>query len=332
MPEPMTQEWLDLVDEEVVDPGRRIVDPHHHLWPPGGALPYGLEQLHADAIGGGHRVVRTVFVECHAAYDRHDPDHRAPLGETRFVAGEALGDPHRLIGGIVAHTDLRDHDHLDEMLDAHNEAGQGLFRGIRHAGSRAPDGAVLAIPGRAPAGLYLDAAFRRGVARLGERGLTYDTWQYHYQLDELTHLAAAAPATTIVLDHLSTPLGVGRFAGCHDEIYPVWKAGIAALAKFPNVVAKLGGMAMPDNGFGWDTAERPPTSDEFVQAQERWYLHMIDCFGPDRCMFESNFPVDRWSISYHVMWNGLKKIAASFDDTERDRMFYGTAADVYSIG
>ncbi|MCB0981727.1 MAG: amidohydrolase family protein [Acidimicrobiaceae bacterium] len=331
MPEPMTQEWLDLVDEEVVDPGRRIVDPHHHLWPPGGALPYGLEQLHADAIGGGHRVVRTVFVECHAAYDRHDPDHRAPLGETRFVAGEALGDPHRLIGGIVAHTDLRDHDHLDEMLDAHNEAGQGLFRGIRHAGSRAPDGAVLAIPGRAPAGLYLDAAFRRGVARLGERGLTYDTWHYHFQNQDFLALARAVPGTTLVLDHFGTPLGVGEFAGRHDEIFETWKADIAEIARCPNVVAKLGGLAMPDNGFGWNLAQRPPTSAEFVAVQARYYRHAIECFGPERCMFESNFPVDRMSLSYRVLWNGLKKIAAAYSDAEQDALFSGTAARVYRL-
>ncbi len=110
MPEPMTQEWLDLVDEDVVDPGRRIVDPHHHLWPPGGALPYGLADLHADAVGGGHRVVRTVFVECGAAYDRRSGDRRAPIAETRFVAGESQRDPRHLIGGIVSHTDLRDHE------------------------------------------------------------------------------------------------------------------------------------------------------------------------------------------------------------------------------
>ncbi|MCB0989447.1 MAG: amidohydrolase family protein [Acidimicrobiales bacterium] len=331
--EPGSNEWLAQVVEDIVDPDQRIIDPHHHLWGPDGRIPYTLEQLHSDTESG-HNVVATVFVECRSNYRADGPQHLRPIGETEFVAANAAASARSgkaEIKGIVAHADLR-LDELDEVLDAHAEAGGSLFKGIRHAGSRAIDPTGMRIPGAAPEGLYEDAAFQRGVRRLGELGLTYDTWQYHYQLDELTHLAAAAPATTIVLDHLSTPLGVGRFAGCHDEIYPVWKAGIAALAKFPNVVAKLGGMAMPDNGFGWDTAERPPTSDEFVQAQERWYLHMIDCFGPDRCMFESNFPVDRWSISYHVMWNGLKKIAASFDDTERDRMFYGTAADVYSIG
>ena len=105
-PAPGTQDWLDLVVEDVVEPDLPIVDPHHHLWPAGGALPYGLAELHADT-GDGHRVEQTVFVECHAAYrDGGDPE-LAPVGETEFVAGEAMRDPAHLISGIVAHADLR---------------------------------------------------------------------------------------------------------------------------------------------------------------------------------------------------------------------------------
>ncbi|MEY4173963.1 MAG: hypothetical protein RI900_1128 [Actinomycetota bacterium] len=330
-PVPGSEEWLRSVHEDVLDPGQRIIDPHHHLWPVGGALPYGLDELHADAVGGGHAVERTVFVECRSAYRTDGPEHLRPVGETEFVAGEALRSQRRLIGGIVAHTDLRDHDHLDEVLDAHESAGRGLFRGIRHAGSHAIDPAPLRIPGRAPAGLYLDTAFQRGVAHLGERGLTYDTWHYHYQNGEFLELVRAAPGTTIVLDHFGTPLGVGAYAGRREEIFEQWKSDIADIARCPNVVAKLGGLAMPDNGFGWDSAGRPPTSDEFVAAQQRYYLHAIDCFGPERCMFESNFPVDRWSLSYTVLWNGLKKIAAPFTAAERDAMFFGTAARVYRL-
>lgn len=328
---PGSQEWLDLVVEDVIDPRQRIVDPHHHLWPGGGSLPYGLRELHADAVGAGHAVQRTVFVECRAAYRTDGPEHLRPVGETDFVAGEAMRDPQHLIGGIVAHADLRDHDHLDEVLDAHEAAAQGLFRGIRHAGSHAIDPAPLRIPGRAPAGLYLDPAFQRGVAHLGERGLTYDTWHYHYQNREFLELARAVPGTTLVLDHFGTPLGVGAYAGHRDEIFEQWRADIADIAGCPNVVAKLGGLAMPDNGFGWDSAVRPPTSDEFVAAQGRYYLHAIECFGPQRCMFESNFPVDRWSLSYGVLWNALKKIAAPFSADERDAMFFGTAARVYRL-
>jgi L-fuconolactonase len=330
--EPMSDEWLRLVDEEIVDPEQRIVDPHHHLWPLGGGLAYGLPELTADAVAAGHHVERTVFVECRASYRPDGPAHLAPVGETEFVAGVATRDPRKLIGGIVAHADLRDAEHLDEVLDAHQEAGMGLFRGIRHAGSHAIEPEVLTIPGRAEAGLYADPAFRRGVAHLGERGLTYDTWHYHYQNRDFADLARAVPDTLLVLDHFGTPLGVGQFAGKRAEIFEQWKLDIAEIARCRNVVAKLGGLAMPDNGFGWNTAERPPTSDEFVAAQERYYLHTIECFGPDRCMFESNFPVDRFSLSYKVLWNALKKIAAPFSASERDAMFRGTATRVYRLG
>jgi L-fuconolactonase len=327
-PTPGTQEWLDLVVEDVVEPELPIVDPHHHLWPTGGALAYGLTELHADT-GDGHLVEQTVFVECHAAYRSGDPLF-APVGETEFVAGEAMSDPARLISGIVAHADLRS-PRLDEVLDAHDEAGRGLFRGIRHALAHAHHPEVLMIPGRAEAGLSRDPAFRAGVARLGERGLTYDTWHYHYQNQELLELALAVPTTTIVLDHFGTPLGVGPYESQREEIFEQWKVDIAAIARCENVVAKIGGLAMPDNGFGWNTAERPPTSDEFVAAQGRYYQHAIDCFGPERCMFESNFPVDRYSLSYRTVWNAFKKLTAGFTATERTAMFSGTARRVYRL-
>lgn len=327
---PGSQEWLDLVVEDVVEPELPIVDPHHHLWPAGGALPYGLDELHADT-GSGHRVEQTVFVECHAAYRTGGDPELAPVGETEFVAGEAMRDPARLISGIVAHADLRS-ARLDEVLDAHEAAGQGLFRGIRDALSSARHPETLRIPGRAPAGLADDPAFRAGVRRLGERGLTYDTWHYHHQNPELLGLARAVPGTTMILDHFGTPLGVGPFASQREEIFEQWKLDIAEIARCENVVAKLGGLAMPDNGFGWDTAEQPPTSDEFLAVQSRYYLHTIECFGPERCMFESNFPVDRWSLSYRTVWNAFKKLTVGFSADERTAMFSGTARRVYRLG
>jgi len=187
------------------------------------------------------------------------------------------------------------------------------------------------IRGSGAEGLYADPAFRAGVARLGARGLTYDTWHYHHQNRDFLALARAVPDTQMVLDHFGTPLGVGAYAGRREEIFEDWLVSIAEIAKCENVVAKLGGLAMPDNGFGWNLAERPPTSDEFVAQQARYYVHTIECFGPERCMFESNFPVDRLSISYGVLWNGFKKIAAPFSPSERDAMFFGTATRVYRL-
>ena len=187
------------------------------------------------------------------------------------------------------------------------------------------------IPGRAPEGLYRDAEFRNGVRLLGRLGHSYDTWHYHYQIQDFAELARAVPDTPMVHDHFGTPLGVGQHADRREEIFAQWQKDIAELARCENVFAKIGGLAMPDNGFGWFGRERPPTSDEFVAAQSRYYLHTIECFGPQRCMFESNFPVDKMSISYPVLWNAFKKIVMDFSEAEKDAMFHGTAARVYRI-
>lgn len=329
-PAPGTSEWLAQVDEGIVDPDLVIVDPHHHLWPPGGPLPYSLDDLRAD-VGSGHRVERTVFVECGAAYATGGPPHLAPVGETAFVADAAVRS-NGLIAGIVAHADLAD-PALDAVLDAHTEAGRGLFRGIRDALSRAEDPQALMIAGGNPAGKYADPAFLGGVRRLGERGLSYDSWHYHYQNREFLALARATPETVLVLDHFGTPLGVGPYAELRDaEIFEQWKQDIADIASCDNTVAKLGGLAMPDNGYGWHTSTRPPTSDEFVAAQRHWYEHAIDCFGADRCMFESNFPVDRLSLSYRTFWNAAKKMTAACSASERAALFAGTAERVYRLG
>ncbi len=328
-------EWLAQVSEDVIDPDREIVDPHHHLWPKGnpGGLVYDLEELWSDTESG-HNVTQTIFMECGASYRTDGPDHLKPIGETEYIAKaaarSAAAPGKATIAAFIGHADLR-LANLDEVLDAHIDAANGLFRGIRHAGPHDPASAAFTIPPRAPAGLYKDEAFRRGVARLGERGFTYDTWNYHHQILDFADLAAAVPGTTMILDHFGTPLGVGPYEGKRPDNFERWKEEIDRVAEQPNVFAKIGGLAMPDNGFGWNNRDTPPTSDEFVEAQAAYYHHTIKCFGPERCMFESNFPVDRLSIGYRVLYNGLKKIAADYSDAEQDAMFSGVARKVYSV-
>lgn len=332
--EPGTQEWLAQVGETPVDADREIVDPHHHLWPSDGALPYGVDDLVADT-GAGHNIVQTVFIECGASYRTEGPEHLAPVGETEFVAAAAddLAARHpdaAPIVGIVAHADLA-HPGLEAILDAHDAASGGRFRGIRDSLAHALEPDAHMIPGRYGEGKFEQPAFRAGLARLGERGLSYDCWLFHHQNVEFAALARSAPETTMVLDHFGTPVGVGRFAGRHDEIFEDWKRDIAEIAACENTVAKLGGLAMPDNGFGYHLRETPPTSDEVVADQRRWYEHTIECFGPERCMFESNFPVDRFSMSYTVYWNAMQKLAAPFSEAEQSAMFSGTARRVYRL-
>ena len=332
-PNPGTRQWYDQVQEPIIDPDRPIIDPHHHLWRNRG-FDYLLEDLWRDTQSG-HNIQKTVFIECSAEYDTNAEDAMQPVGETRFVAEIAaesdLGEGPS-IAAIISHANLQLGDRLEAVLEAHAEAGQGRFRGIRHAGSRDDSGAPLLIPGRAIPNLYAQADFRQGMKKLGELGYTYDTWHYHHQNPAFGELAKAVEGTTMILDHFGTPLGVGHYAEKKADIFTQWKKDIAKIAEYPNVIAKLGGMAMPDNGYGWHQRAKPPTSDEFVEAQKDYYLHTIDCFGPERCMFESNFPVDRFSLSYSILYNGFKKIVANFTENEKQQMFYATAARVYQIG
>jgi len=327
-----SEEWLSQVKEDIIEPDIPIIDPHHHLWDDRGST-YLLEDLQADT-GSGHNVVKTVYMECGWAYKKDGPNHLRVVGETEAVVDQANKSKETggaVISAIVSRADLRLGDEVIEVLEAHEEASQGLFRGIRHAGARAEHPEVLAIPGGAPEGLFQDSGFLKGMKVLGKNGYTYDTWHYHYQNIEFAEMVTKVPDTQIVLDHFGTPLGVGPYADKREEIFDQWKKDIKEVSKSENVFMKIGGMAMPDNGFGWNTRDKPATSDEFVEAQRPYYLHAIDCFGPERCMMESNFPVDRMSLSYHVLYNGLKKIVADFSDDEKDQMFYRTAESVYTV-
>jgi L-fuconolactonase len=333
MPESGTPEWLAQVAEEVLDPHVEIVDPHHHLWPAGSMFNYSGDELASDTTGG-HNVVATMFMECQSAYREDGPEHLRSVGETEFVVAEEARmqaqDPAAPpIAGIVAHADLAS-PALDEILDAHVAAAAGKFRGIRDALCSCDDPALM-IPPPAPPEKFKGEAFRKGVRRLAERGFTYDSWHYHYQNAEFAEVARACPNTVMVLDHFGTPLGVGRYAGQRQAIFEEWKIGIADAASCENTVLKAGGLAMPDNGFPWFRSERPPTSDEFIELQGRYYHYAIEQFGPERCMFESNFPVDRLSVGYGVLWNALKKIASRYSTSEQSAMFAGTARRIYSL-
>ncbi|MEX2333194.1 MAG: amidohydrolase family protein, partial [Pseudohongiella sp.] len=319
---PGSPEWLQQVQEDIIDPQRPIIDPHHHLWRKRFNQDYLLTDLWADT-GSGHNVQQTVFIECRAFYDKDAAPHLQSLGETRVITDMAR-QSHRQPGqaqlnGIVANADLRlgaEPEALREVLLAHRQIAGDLFKGIRQAGARDPRPEDLVIPGPAPAYLYGQESFRQGLRILGEMGLTYDTWHYHHQNEDFCDLAEAVPDTTLILDHFGTPLGVGIYRGSRDAIFTQWKQDMRRLSRCPNVHVKLGGLAMPDNGFDWHTRERPASSDELVAAQKSYYMHMIDCFGPERCMFESNFPVDRLSISYPVVWNAFKKLSIGFSESE----------------
>jgi L-fuconolactonase len=328
--------------EEVIDPGLPICDPHHHLWDRNGHR-YLLDELLADtgqtdAQGARHNVRSTVFVECASMYRADGPEAHRPLGETEFVNGIAAmsasggyGDT-RVASGIVSFADLCMGSAVREVLEAHIGAARRRLRGIRHAAGWHASEQIRNSHSNPVEHLLLDATFREGFAQLAPLGLSFDAWLFHVQIPELTDLARAFPETTIVLDHFGGPLGIGPYAGRADAVYADWERDIDALAGCPNVVAKLGGINMPVNGFDWHKREPRPTSRQLADATARYYLHTIECFGAQRCMFESNFPVDKVSCSYLVLWNSFKRLTAGFSASEKAALFHDTAVRVYRLG
>jgi predicted TIM-barrel fold metal-dependent hydrolase len=327
------QQWLARVREEIVDPTRRIVDPHHHFFVASADFPhYELADLRSDT--STHRVEQTVYLQCWEGYREEGPEHLKPVGETEWVdaiAAEARRQPASVqIGAIVGTAELRRGARVREVLEAHRAASP-LFRGIRQIAAWDPSPELFSMPDVVDANLYGHADFRLGFAVLAELGLMFDAYHYHTQTPQLTALAHAFPEVPIVLDHLGTPLGVGPYAARRAEVVAEWRRDLVELARCGNVVMKLGGLAMPWCGFGFELGERPPDSDEVVARQADYYHYAIDLFGPQRCMFESNFPVDKCGLSYEVLWNAFKKMAARYAEDERDALFRGTATRIYGL-
>ena len=333
-------EWLDLLKEEIIEPDLPICDPHHHLWDRNSHQPiqprYLLDEI-LDDIQCGHNIVSTVFIECGAMFKNDGPEHMRPVGETEFVNGiaamSASGtyDKPKIAAGIVGTVDLTIGALAGEVLDAHIKAGGGRFRGIRRAVAWDAANIIRNHRTNPPKGLLLQDNFRRGFAELGPRGMTFEAWCYHTQIAEVTDLARKFPETTIILDHFGGPLGTGPYAGNANEVFEVWSPLILELATCENVFAKLGGINMDVNGFGWHQKSTPPSSKELADATRRYYDHTIEVFGANRCMFESNFPVDKLSCSYQIIWNTFKRIASGATHAEKSALFHDTATRVYSL-
>ncbi len=334
-PHPVVRaDWLALHREEALEPELPIIDPHHHLWhnrPSGRYMP---EELYAD-LYAGHNVVATVFMQCAWMHRSEGPEAERPAGESEAVdavatlsATGAYG-PARACAGIVSYADLRRAD-LDVTLDAHVKSAGSRFRGVRQIAASDPS-VIAGYSTREEPGLLRDPNFLRGLRRLGERGFTYDSWAFHTQLPDLLAVARAAPDTAIVIDHLGGPLGGGHWRALHDEVLESWSESMRALAGCPNVSVKLGGLAMPVNGFDYHEQPTPPTSEQIARDWRPYIEPCIEWFGPDRCMFESNFPVDKGMVDYTVLWNAFKILARGASDETKRELFYDTARHFYSL-
>lgn len=332
---PVREDWLARRSEPALDPALPIVDPHHHLWDRPDWR-YLLDDLLADT-NQGHSIVATVFVQCRAMHRAAGPEAFRPVGETEFVNGVAAMSasggygPTKVCAGIVGHVNLMIGAAAGAVLDAHIQAGGGRFRGIRHISAWDPDPVIMNPAYQPPEDMLATAEFRAGFAELGKRGLSFDAWLYHPQIKWLTGLARAFPETPIVLDHVGGPLGIRGYEGNRDAVFADWKASMTELATCPNVHVKLGGLGMRINGFDFELEAEPPSSDALAAAWKPWIDTTIELFGAQRCMFESNFPVDKGSYAYGVFWNACKKLAAGASAEERTALFSGTAARFYKL-
>ncbi|MCP4617967.1 MAG: amidohydrolase [Bradyrhizobium sp.] len=329
------EDWLAQHTEEIIDPGRQIVDPHHHLWDRGG-LRYMIEDMAAD-IASGHNIIATVYVDCRSMYRANGPEAFRPVGEVEFANGVAAMSASggygkaQINAGIVSHANLLLGDAVRSVLEAEIIAGNGRFRGIRHSSAWDPEPDVAGMYATRPKGLLLEPAFRKGFACLAPLNLSFDAWLFHPQIGELADLAHAFPDTKIVLDHCGGPVGRGRFAGKREETFEMWKTSIQDIAKCPNVVVKLGGLAMCLLGYDFHLQPKPPSSEQAAEAWRPYIETCIEAFGPDRAMFESNFPPDKGQCSYQVIFNAFKRIAAQYSEAEKTALFSRTATDFYRL-
>ena len=330
-------DWLALTQESTLEPEIPICDPHHHFWDLRPlSIPYQrylLHELIAD-IDSGHAVRSTVFVEARSMYRADGPEQMRPVGEVEFVQGLASASASGLYGSsraasaIVGRADLKLGEGVAVVLEALQAASPNRFKGIRHNVTWSPD---PALENRESEGILANNTFRAGAQVLARQGLSLDTMLSFPQLPELADFARTVPDLPIILNHIGGVSRVGIYANQDDEVIAAWRRGIAAVAECPNVTVKLGGLGMPRLGFGWHARTVPIGSEELAESMSPWISYCIEKFGPARCMFESNFPPDKVSYSYYVMYNAFKRLTQDYSASERAAMFHDNAARVYRI-
>ena len=330
-------DWLALTTEATLEPDMPICDPHHHFWDfRTQRVPYQRYLLHelAADINSGHNVRSTVFVEARSMYRPDGPEELRPVGEVEFVQGLAAASasgvygPGRAAAGIIGHANLNLGEGVEPVLEALQAASPNRLRGIRYSVTWDPHPEV---ENRVPEHHLADETFQVGARVLARSGLLLESTLCFPQLPELADFARGAPDLTIVLNHIGGLMRTGPYGNRDDEVMATWRSGIAAVAGCPNIIMKLGGVGMPRLGFDWHEREVPIGSEELGESMAPFMTYCIDQFGPNRCMFESNFPVDKVAYSYNVMYNAFKRLSKGYSATERADMFHDTAARVYRI-
>jgi predicted TIM-barrel fold metal-dependent hydrolase len=332
---PVRQEWLLKRHEEIIEPELPIIDPHHHLWDRPNYR-YLFPELLAD-VGSGHNIRATCYEQAREMYRVSGPEELKSLGETEFVSGVAAMSesgkygPTRCIDGIIGFVDLQLGSGAKGVLERHIAVSDGRLRGIRNGSTWSDDPTLKTFTAGSPKGLLLDKNFREGFAALAPLGLAFDGWMFQTQLDDLVDLARAFPQTTIVVNHVGGPLAIGPYAGKREEAFTEWRDRIRKIAALPNTYVKLGGLGMKMIGFTFYENPDPPSSQDLEKAWRPYIETCIEAFGPQRAMFESNFPVDKGTCSYQVLWNTFKRIATGHSADEKTALFSGSAAKAYRL-
>jgi predicted TIM-barrel fold metal-dependent hydrolase len=327
--------WIAARQEPILEPELPIIDPHHHVWD-GERGRYLVHELAAD-VNTGHNIVATVFVEAGSMYRAKGPPAMRPVGEVEFVNGIAAMSASgqygsaQLCAGIVGHADMTLGDRAKPVLEALIAAGNGRFRGIRHGVTWDTGDAAKFGRRQVPQHQVLDPVFRQGFAHLEPLGLSFESWQFHPQLPDLVDLLKAFPRTNVILNHAGGLLGIPPHDHDRQEVFAIWRANIREVAQFPNVSVKLGGLAMLYCGWDFHLRHIAPDSEELATAWRPYIEACIEAFSPDRCMMESNFPVDKQSCGYAVLWNAMKRITQGYSATEKAVLYHDTAARVYRL-
>jgi len=333
-------DWLALTQEPILEPELPVCDAHHHFWDFNFKnIPYQRYLLHelAADINSGHNVRSTVFVETRAMYRADGPEEMRSVGEVEFVQGLAaasasgLYGPGRAAAAIVGYANLNLGTRVEPVVEALCAASPNRFRGIRHSVTWDPHPEITGPFGYGTQGQLASDAFRDGARVLARLGLSFEGWLYFPQLPELAAFAKAVPDLTIILEHMGGLIRVGPYANRDEEVFATWRRGIGSVAACPNVYVKLGGLGIPRTGFGWHARNTPVGSEELAAFMAPLMTYCIEQFGPGRCMFESNFPVDKVSYSYNVLYNAFKRLSKCYSSDERAAMFHDTAVSVYRI-
>ena len=332
---PIRPDWLALTSEAPLEPEREIVDAHHHLWDRYEGT-YLLPDYRTD-LSSGHRIAATVYVQCRSMYRASGPERFRPRGEVEFANGVAAMaasggyGPTLVADGIVGCADMTLGERVGEVLDALIAAAPDRLRGVRFPTAFHADPAVASTPFPPERDWLEDELFLTAAAVVASRGLSLDIWAYHTQLGAVRRLSEALPDLLLVLDHCGGPIGVGPYVGRRDAADAEWLEAMTLLARCANVHVKLGGLAMRVGGFALNAAAAPASSAQLARLWALYIGRCVDLFGADRCMFESNFPVDKGMVGYRLLWNAFKRIAAGRSEQEKAALFAGTARRVYRL-